>query len=354
MNGQAISSAIDQRLNFFCYRLPGKTEIHFGASEVVKEGLYDNSFIFSPFINEGSIYSIPSEISAGDLLKNYTEVSNEYKSGNVAAKSFPFPERSTTREQHSNEIKAIQNELRSIGNGKIIAACTIVCDQDVDPATTFISLCDTYPHAFIFIFSAAGSGMWMGASPELLLGIENQKLVTMSLAGTRWESDSDSQWDEKNIEEQKIVTEFIVNQFNKEKIATVVNGPFTKRAGPVEHLCSMIRSENKVDHLSNSAIGQLLTTLSPTPALSGFPRDVAMRVIASAEDFDRAYYGGFCGPFLSKRDFSIFVNLRSMRIANSRYALFAGGGITLKSDPATEWEETRRKASALRSCICLR
>lgn len=351
---QAISPAIDLGLNFFCYRLPGRSEIQFGASKELKEGLFDNSFIFSPFVNDGKIYSIPSEFPADDLLKNGTVCSGDYKSGKVAAISYPFPEKSTTREQHADEIEKIQDKLRSIGNGKIIAAATIVCDRDVDVSATFLSLCDAYPDAFIFIFCAAGAGMWMGASPELLLGIEGQKLVTMSLAGTRWESDSDSQWDEKNIEEQKIVTDFIVDRFNKERIVSIVNGPFTKKAGTVEHLCSMIQSKEEVNNLSNSSIGQLLTTISPTPALSGFPRDMALGVISSAEDFERGYYGGFCGPFINKSDFSIYVNLRSMRLDDHRCALFAGGGITLKSQPAVEWEETRRKASALMSRICNR
>jgi len=69
-----------------------------------------------------------------------------------------------------------------------------------------------------------------------------------------------------------------------------------------------------------------------------------MKAIKAYEDFERGYYGGFCGPVTAGGDFSFFVNLRSARILPDRLCVYAGGGIMKDSDPMSEWEETERKA----------
>ncbi len=100
-----------------------------------------------------------------------------------------------------------------------------------------------------------------------------------------------------------------------------------------------------------AAVAELALRLSPTPALCGFPVESAMRIIDVCENFDRSYYGGFCGPYQNEGDFNFFVNLRSLRLTPAGCALYAGGGINEMSAPDDEWLETENKLSTLLRCL---
>ena len=77
----------------------------------------------------------------------------------------------------------------------------------------FLKLCEKYPHAFVYLIQLPEVGCWMGATPEPLLVIENEKVKTVSLAGTQLATNNSDiksyQWSSKEIEEQGIVTNFV-------------------------------------------------------------------------------------------------------------------------------------------------
>ena len=87
--------------------------------------------------------------------------------------------------------------------------------------------------------------------------------------------------------------------------------------------------------------------MHPTPAVAGQPKEDAIRFIKQLEPHDRDYYTGYLGPFQHQGDTDLFVNLRCMKITPAYISLYVGGGITLESDPAEEWNETRLKAQSL-------
>jgi isochorismate synthase len=97
----------------------------------------------------------------------------------------------------------------------------------------------------------------------------------------------------------------------------------------------------------NGRLWELVEALHPTPAVAGQPKDEAIRYIKELEPHDREYYTGFLGPVTKDREMDLFVNLRCMKVTPEFLALYVGGGITLDSDPADEWEETRLKAESL-------
>lgn len=175
----------------------------------------------------------------------------------------------------------------------------------------------------------------------------------MALAGTRPRTnDASAQhpfnfnapaWDTKNIDEQQLVVDFITDCLGRHHLSPDVSWRFTRTAGPVEHCCTSITA--KTPHAID--LGSLLRDLSPTPAVCGSDREEAVSIINRFESFDRQCYGGFFGPVKAADDFDLYVNLRSCRVYDDGAALFAGGGITLLSDPDDEWNETERKLSTL-------
>lgn len=331
---EEIRGAIDARLSFYAYRMPGDMLFSFGSSESIVEGIGEPGFVIAPFDPLLPPLTIP-----------YRQIRPD-----KPATSFndTFPTLSTTPEEHRREVLDIKEMLNGIGRGKVVAAKVSVGTGSVDLGATFLELSRNYPDAFIYCFGSPATGCWIGATPELLLRGTGSGLETMALAGTR-RAYSEGDWDIKNLEEQEMVTEYITNALTAQGLNPSAGATFAKRAGTIEHLCTPITTSGTVT--SPGELEDLLHTLSPTPALCGLPRREALDIIGSCEKFDRSFYGGFCGPFHSVADFSLYVTIRCARIAETRYAIYAGGGITHLSDPAEEWEEACLKTDTVRSFL---
>lgn len=196
------------------------------------------------------------------------------------------------------------------------------------------------PNALIYLVHHPDAGTWFGATPETLVKKEKGQLSTMSLAGTKHETNK-SDWSEKEKEEQLIVTDFILDRLAKAGCTDIeTTGPNTIQAGQLNHLCSEInfKSEN---------IQTVISSLHPTPAICGSPYEKSRKVISELEDESRAYYCGYLGPISNKDDLHLFVNLRCAQILDDHLRLHVGGGITANSNPEDEWNETEHKAQTL-------
>lgn len=328
---EEIRGALESRLCFYAYRMPGDMMVSFGSSEGTIEGLGEPGFVIAPFLPEGSIITIP--------YKNCKKA--------PAESVYQFPSYSTTKEEYEEEIKVIKRFIDDSCEKKVVAARVKVENKRIDVGATFLSLSKAYPAAFTFCFSTPQTGCWIGASPEMLLRRHGSTLETMALAGTR-PAGTPEEWDGKNRLEQQMVTDFIKKCFTENGLNVEAGDATTRRAGNIEHLCTPIISElsNNAD-FTDTKVKELISSLSPTPALAGVPKQEAIEIITGTEKFQRGYYGGFCGPLRSLSEFTFFVTLRCGRIEGNRIALFAGGGITKDSEEENEWNETNLKLATL-------
>jgi isochorismate synthase len=92
---------------------------------------------------------------------------------------------------------------------------------------------------------------------------------------------------------------------------------------------------------------EFVDAMHPTPAVAGQPKEDAICFIKQLEPHDRDYYTGFLGPVSQDMEIDLFVNLRCLKITPGYLSLYVGGGITLDSDPADEWDETSWKVESL-------
>lgn len=254
----------------------------------------------------------------------------------------PFPTH-TPREAYMAGAEKIIADLRLHPDRKVVYSRVGVYRRHVDPCRLFADLCARYPSAYVFCYHTPSTGTWAGASPELLCRHTTGRVESMALAGTRRAGDP-SPWDHKNIEEHDMVRRFIEERFAALGIEVTPTRTVTRRAGPVEHLCTPVIAATPV---SLPTALRLPVLLSPTPALCGLPREYAMDMIRAHESHDRGCYGGFLGPVAPDGQYQFWVNLRCMRISSDRVALYVGGGLTHLSDPGREWEETQAKALTL-------
>lgn len=97
----------------------------------------------------------------------------------------------------------------------------------------------------------------------------------------------------------------------------------------------------------------LACLLHPTPALSGFPHDVATTLISELELFERDLFGGIVGWCDEDGNGEWVVTIRCARINGNQVRLFAGAGIVLASSPEDEWNETGTKLSTMLNVLGL-
>lgn len=354
-----IKCALDSGVRFFCCRMPdGGDSFYYGFSDrLLPDDGRGRGFVMHPFDNrQDASVMLPfadRQFSPDDIR------AIKINRGPATTPFYPMPDRSTTQTEHRNEVEGIsarlrQREINGLTHGKTVAARVILTDFAVDIAATFTELSLRYPAAFVYLFSSPETGMWMGASPELLARMDGEVFSTMALAGTR-PVGSEGDWDTKNREEQAIVTDYIVSCLGRFSTDVRHSAPYTRTAGPIEHICTditarLVTSANSEDDAEPIA-SRILEALSPTPALCGYPVADALADIRRFEPFSRGYYGGYFGLRFSSADALMYVNLRCMRLSASVGALYAGGGIMADSDPASEWLETERKASTLLSAL---
>ncbi len=233
---------------------------------------------------------------------------------------------------------------------------TVSLPGNFDLIDTFRKLCEAYPAAFVSVFSIPGVGTWMGASPEVLVSTypENAAKIfrTVALAGTQIKKDraslKNTAWRQKEIEEQALVSRYIINCFKKIRLREYEeNGPKTVAAGNLIHL----RTDFTVDMQATNfpeLPSVMLDLLHPTSAVCGMPKEAALAFLQQQEGYDRAYFSGFLGPvYMTPDTLDIFVNLRCMQLLDQQAALYAGVGVTADSDPVKEWKETEAKMQTL-------
>ena len=219
-----------------------------------------------------------------------------------------------------------------------------------DLVHTFQQLCERYPTAFVSLFSIPGVGTWLGASPETLVHTKDNIFRTMALAGTQvgeGQHPREAIWRQKEIEEQAMVSRYIINCFKKIRLREFdENGPKTVAAGNLLHL----RTDFQVDMVATNfpELGSvMLELLHPTSAVCGMPREPALDFLQKHEGYDRAFYSGYLGPVNMENETSIFVNLRCMQLLSQEAVLYAGAGVTIDSNPEKEWQETEMKLQTL-------
>lgn len=211
--------------------------------------------------------------------------------------------------------------------------------REIDLKKSFENLCQSYPNAFRYIFINEENS-WMGAFSEVL-GKFNKKthdFETMSLAGTLPVSES---WSEKEIEEQKPVTEYIRNILKNYSQDSRESATYDHISGNIKHLRTDFNAKIKPEDLD-----EIIQKLHPTPAVCGIPKDFCKEKIRELEKFPRELYAGYI-KIESEENIFYFVNLRCCKLYQDSVHMFVGGGITAQSSPEKEWRETELKSEAI-------
>ena len=362
-----LDNLIARNCPFAIWSMPGSQTPEMIIPE--KEGPYYPDW-FSKLNGEEGFVFAPYEISSSApliLLKP-----GIYKKGISAIlemehESFPHEPKGSprlerpfiiSRDSYLQDIERTIREIKETKLAKVIVSRLIPFRRGQESiGELYMQLLHQTPNAFVYLVNLPAvrkdlpaAGLWMGATPEVLLKSEGKKLETWSLAGTQSRrQDNDYSWHTKEIEEQAFVSRYLLDVFYRLHIYPyTTQGPETLESGKVAHLSTRFRfAAKKLD----CNLGDFIAEMHPTPAICGYPKSKAARFIPKIEKHDRRYYAGYLGPWRLNGEVGLFVNLRCMEIMPDDYILYSGGGITSRSVPEDEWDETNKKSTTLLSAI---
>lgn len=241
-------------------------------------------------------------------------------------------------------LQLLQETLQLLHRGtlkKVVLSRQAIVEHQAHPLLLFARALNRYQSAFCYLYIHPEKGCWLGASPEILIQKEKNKVETYSLAGTQKKNrEILPSWTSKELQEQGIVTEFIRAALAPEVEDLIQDGPHDHAAGNLWHLRTVLRGRSQREAIP------LVRLLHPSPAVCGMPREEAQQFILKHEGYERSYYTGFLGPVQLDRA-SVFVNLRCMKLEHNRAFLYVGGGVTKASVPEHEWEETCHKLQTM-------
>ncbi|MBE9036398.1 isochorismate synthase [aff. Roholtiella sp. LEGE 12411] len=260
----------------------------------------------------------------------------------------------TNATQFKRSVSSVLEKIHSSHLSKIVLADTL----DVKSSSNFNlfkslnNLRQIHPNCYIFSTSNGKGQNFIGASPERLISINNQQLITDALAGSapRGKTPAEDAANanrllnsEKERHEHLLVIDFITQRLSQLGVLPQVLAPRLRQLSNIQHLWTPISAivPDNVHPL------KIVAQLHPTPAVAGAARDVACAEIRRYESFERGLYAAPLGWIDSEGNCEFIVGIRSALIDGDRARLYAGAGIVAGSDPDKEFAEVQLKLQAL-------
>ncbi len=266
-------------------------------------------------------------------------------------------------------IHAVETAKDAIAAGEaiqVVLARRQSFDLPVDPATgrqldgigLYRSLRRVNPSPYLFFVRVPAFEV-VGASPELLVQVDGDKLTTHPIAGTRPRGATPAedqilaeqlQRDPKERAEHVMLVDLGRNDLGRvSRPGTVTVSKYmdVEKYSHVLHLVSHVEGRLKPDADALDA----LRAVFPAGTLSGAPKVRAMQLIAAAENEQRGLYGGAVGYLGYDGNMDTAITIRSAVLREGRAHVHTGAGIVAGSVPEKEFEETEHKAAALRRAI---
>ena len=267
-------------------------------------------------------------------------------------------ESNLTKEQHEAMVERVKEYIVA---GDVIQ--TVVSQRLARPTTAhpfqiYRALRAINPSPYMYYLELDGFQI-VGASPEMLVQVENGMVAAHPIAGTRPRGanaeEDDALEAELRADEKEQAEHIMLLDLGRNDIGRV-SEPGTvavtqimdvERYSHVMHLVSHVTGKLRADYSSFDA----LRACFPAGTVSGAPKIRAMEIIAELEPDKRGPYAGAVGYFDFSGNMDTAISIRTLVVKDGVAYAQAGGGIVYDSVPDTEYQETIHKASALLRAI---
>lgn len=297
----------------------------------------------------GRLLDIRQEMA--DLSSLMQKEKREYRSGSKVKSN-------VTKEEFCANVEKAKEYIKNGDIFQVVLSQRFSVETSVSPFNVYRALRLINPSPYMYYLDF-GDYQIVGASPEMLVRVENGIVQTGPIAGSRprgktVEEDmalEDSLLrDEKELAEHTMLVDLgrndigRVSEFGSVKVTRF---KYVERFSHIMHIISDVEGKLRADKSCFDALGSTL----PAGTLSGAPKIRAMEIIDELENVKRCVYGGAIGYISFNGNFDSCITIRTGVFKDGMAHVQAGGGIVYDSVPEYEYRESVNKASAVLKAI---
>ena len=263
-----------------------------------------------------------------------------------------------TEEQYCAMVERAKQYIRAGDIFQIVPSQRFEIEHPPEPFNVYRALRATNPSPYLYYFQS-GDYQIAGASPEMLVNVEDGVVTNKPIAGTsrRGKDEAEDRLleqellnDEKERAEHTMLVDLGRNDVGRVcRFGSVRVNDFmhVERCSKVMHLVSEVQGVLRDDRTSLDALLSVL----PAGTLSGAPKIRAMQIIDELENKKRGVYGGAIGYLGFDGNIDTCIAIRTALFRNGKAYVQAGAGIVADSVPEKEYQETKNKALAVINAI---
>ena len=267
-------------------------------------------------------------------------------------------ESETGRKAYADRVRRVKEYVRDGDTFQANISHRLTAPAAVHPVEAFEALRRVNPAPYSALVEFPGIDL-VSASPELLLSVEGDRIVTEPIAGTRPRGDDskedaalehDLRTDEKERAEHAMLVDLERNDLGKVGTYGSVEVSEYRRVdrySEVMHLVSKVDGRLRED----ASLVDAIAAVFPGGTITGAPKPRTMEIIDELEATRRGPYTGSIGVFGFDGRATLNIVIRTLVRHADSYHLRVGAGIVHDSEPEREYDETLDKARALITAV---
>ncbi|MSV27064.1 MAG: anthranilate synthase component I [Nitrosarchaeum sp.] len=319
-------------------------ENHTSPQPLMEFGIYDDGIIYDN-VDKKLFYFYHNE-NRFNQFKISSDTFDDFKATNIVP--------NMNQEKFSEIVDKAKKYIHDGDIFQVVLSRKFTFDTDGDNLTLYKTLRKLNPSPYMYHLKQDTKTI-IGASPEMLVRITNDKVETFPIAGTRKITDNEEKnkqlanellHDEKELAEHTMLVDLGRNDIGRVcKYGTV----------HIEELMQIKRFSH-VQHIVTHVVGNLapkndmfdaFKAVFPAGTVSGAPKVRAMEIIDELEIKARGAYAGAIGYFSFNGCCDFAIAIRSIFINGNKGFVQSGAGIVSDSIAENEFKETEHKASAM-------
>lgn len=263
-----------------------------------------------------------------------------------------------TKEKFMTNVEKAKEYIRAGEILQVVLSQRFEIETTVSPLQVYRVLRMTNPSPYMYVLKLRDE-IIVGTSPELLVRVEGERVVTRPIAGTRPrgatpEEDErlvqDLLADEKERAEHIMLVELGQDDLSRVSEKGTVNCDSFMEIERYSHVMHIVSNISGKLQQGKDFFDAFIACL-PAGTVSGAPKIRAMEIIAELENEARGAYAGAIGYLGFSGNLDSCITIRTIIFKDGKAYVQAGAGIVEDSVPANEYEETVNKAKALLSAI---